>query len=277
MDKRGVIFSDMDGTLCFHEQAHGIREVARNADGTVLVADPAAGTTHLAYDVSVSLYRAYLAVETRRLGREIQQRYDFVCVTGGRPATIYARKDALDFADAVILESGGQIFDGDLQPDPEWYARLEGERQHLAGVAARLRNDGWILDDKGRTSGIRIRKVDNPHRSPDEFERLCADLTLPDALKKTINMEHLDVILRSAGKGNAVSFWMQSHGYAVSDSIGIGDDINDLDFLRATGQKYVLASSYPETIGIAQAEGWHISKSPHFDGINEILGHILAL
>jgi len=53
---------------------------------------------------------------------------------------------------------------------------------------------------------------DNPHKEINEFDRLCNAIKLPQTLKKTINMSHLDVILRSAGKGNAVRFWMQKNG-----------------------------------------------------------------
>jgi hydroxymethylpyrimidine pyrophosphatase-like HAD family hydrolase len=277
MGKRGVLFSDVDGTLCFHQEAHGIREIERNPDRTVVVEDSITGKRHLTYDISASSYRVFLAIDTQRLGHELQKLYDFVYVTGARPSTVHSRKEYLDFADAIILENGGMILDNSLQPNQEWVDQLAPEREYLADVAEQLRGEDWVLDDRGRTSALRVRKRDNPHRSSFEFEKLCSELTLPETLKKTINMENLDIILRSAGKGNAVRFWMRSRGYHITQSIGIGDDINDLDFLKVTGEKYVLSSSFPEVVKVAEEEGWHISKNVHFDGINEIMRHILSM
>jgi hydroxymethylpyrimidine pyrophosphatase-like HAD family hydrolase len=275
--KDRVIFSDVDGTLCFHQQAHGIQELGRNADGTVRVKDPASGREYLACDVSSRTYRVYMDVETRRLAHKVRERYDFVFVTGGRPSTMQSRQAYLDFADAVILESGGLICDGGYNRDQAWFERLQPERAYLSTMREQLQRSGWVLDDADRSSALRVRKMDNLHKPAGEFEQLCRELELPGALKKTINMEHLDIILKSAGKDNAVRFWMETRGYSTDRSIGIGDDINDIDFLRITGSKYVLASAFPETLQAAVREGWYISRGKHFEGINEILRHLLSL
>jgi len=106
MQKKGVVFSDVDGTLCFHQDTHGIREIKINPDGTVLVEDPQTYQHYLAYNVSVGSYKAYLAKETQELGQRVQEAYAFIYVTSARPSIIYARKDVLNFADGVILEKG---------------------------------------------------------------------------------------------------------------------------------------------------------------------------
>lgn len=274
VQKKGVVFSDVDGTLCFHQEAHSIREIRVNPDGMVMVEDPL-HRQHLVYDVTVGAYRAYLARETRQLGHKVQESYAFILVTGARPGTVFSRKDVLDFADGVILESGGVIFDKDLRPDDEWAALLEPERQSLAAVRDWLTGQGWKLDIQGRTAAIRVRMKDNPHKDAVEFSRLCDTIELPDTLKKTTNMNHLDIILRSAGKGNAVRFWMRKHGYEPGQSFGIGDDDNDVDFLQVTGRPFVLAGAFPEALEVARREGWSITSQPAFDGINEILNLIL--
>jgi len=113
MRKKGVVFSDVDGTLCFHQEAHHIREIEIFADGTVVAEDPSTHKTHHAYDVSISSYNnIYLALETRQLGHKVRENYDFVYVTGGRPSTIFSRTRYFDFADAVIR------FKDSRQPDP---------------------------------------------------------------------------------------------------------------------------------------------------------------
>jgi hydroxymethylpyrimidine pyrophosphatase-like HAD family hydrolase len=242
----GVVFSDIDGTLCFHEGTHGVRAAGRTADGQVLVVAPGAGRRYQAYDVSTSRYRAFLGAETRRLCHRVRERHELVGVTGARPATIRARAEFFDFFDAVIAESGGAILDSDFEPDQEWSASLDPERRFLPEVEERLRAEGWALDVQGRTSAIRVRRADNPHKTRGEFELLRQGLELPSALRKTSNLGHLDIILAGAGKGNAVRHLMASRGDARS--VAIGDDVNDLEFLELAGTAYVLASAFPEVL-----------------------------
>jgi hydroxymethylpyrimidine pyrophosphatase-like HAD family hydrolase len=271
---RRALFSDVDGTLCFHEEAHGVREVGRDADGTLLVEDRATGRRHRAHDVSTSSYRVFLAEETLRLARRLRERFAIVLVTGGRPSTAERRRRLLDFAEAIVLENGGLILDADFTVNASWWQRLEPERRQLPEVAAALQRGGWILDSEGRTSALRVRLRDNPGRTAEEFRALCQDLALPPALKKTMNLENLDIILASAGKASAARFWMAAHGHDPSCSVGIGDDVNDVELLRATGERHVLASAYPEALAVARAEGWHVSRAGGIDGINEVLAHL---
>ena len=100
-----------------------------------------------------------------------------------RPTILISGKDFF------ILENGGLIFNNNLKINQEWYDQLEPERKYLTDIQKQMSSDGWILDDKGRTSMIRIRKKDNPHKSLIEFENLCQNIELPDELKKTINLE----------------------------------------------------------------------------------------
>jgi hydroxymethylpyrimidine pyrophosphatase-like HAD family hydrolase len=274
--KKGVIFSDVDGTLCFHAHTHGIKELYRNSNGTVLVLDPLTLKEFLTYDVS-ALNKAFIDIETCRLAGILKEQYEFVLVTGARPKTVLSRRKYLGFADAVIFENGGRIFDNNYESDKDWFDGLKKQRQYLKSTIERLQKDGWVLDITGRTSAISIRKIDNPHKTNDDFNFMANEFPLPDALKRSINMENLQIILRNAGKENAVRFWLEKKGYKQADTIGIGDDINDLDFLKYTEKKFVLLNSYPLVLETAKREKWHISQSPNFDGINEILKYILSI
>jgi len=273
--KRGIIFSDVDGSLCFHEGIHGLRVQEVLAD-RVMVRDELTGNTHETHDVSISAYNVYLAESTRRLAKEVHRDYEFVLVTGGRPSTAKRRSNVLDFADYLILENGGLILDREFNIDREWYERLEPERASLAPVRQKLTEEGWKIDDKGRTSAMRVRLKDNPAKSPDAFNALCRDIELPEDLKKTINLKNLDIILKSAGKDCAVSYLMKKLGYVREQSIGIGDDLNDISFLELTGSSYVLKNAYPEVLDSAKKRGWYISRKANFDGINEILEKLLS-
>ncbi len=260
-----VLFSDLDGTLCFHEEAHGVRVV-----GPALVEEPG-GRRYQCHDVSTSSYKIWVAEETLSLLRALRSRYQIVLVTGGRPSTVERRRAHFDFAEAFVLENGGLICDADFQPHRGWHERLEPERRLLPQVVRSLTAAGWRLDAEGRNSAVRVRLRDNPDRSAGEFAALCRDVVLPPGLRKTINLENLDVILAGAGKESAVRFWMAERGLDAAASVGIGDDLNDIEFLRATGAPYVLASAYPAVLAEARRVGWRISSAGHFTGINEIL------
>jgi hydroxymethylpyrimidine pyrophosphatase-like HAD family hydrolase len=273
--KRGIIFSDVDGSLCFHEGIHGLR-VQEVLSDRVIIRDELTGNTHETHDVSISAYNVYLAESTRRLAKAVRRDYEFVLVTGGRPSTAKRRSNVLDFADYLILENGGMILDREFNIDREWYERLEPERASLPAVREKLTEEGWKVDDKGRTSAMRVRLKDNPAKSPDAFNALCRDIELPADLKKTINLKNLDIILKSAGKDSAVSYLMKKLGYVREQSIGIGDDLNDISFLELTGSSYVLKNAYPEVLDSAKLRGWYISRRANFDGINEILEKLLS-
>jgi hydroxymethylpyrimidine pyrophosphatase-like HAD family hydrolase len=217
-----------------------------------------------------------MAESTRRLLHELRSRFQIVLVTGGRPATIARRAPVMDFADAVICESGGVLLDRQLRVDPIWREQMLADRQALPAMAVRLRAAGWRLDDEGRTSALRVRLRDNPHRSADEFALLCRDVELLPRLRKTMNLEHLDIILASAGKANAVRHFAARLGRDLSGTVGIGDDVNDIEFLAETGAPHVLASAFPELLAEARRRGWYVSRERCIRGIDEILARVGA-
>jgi len=273
--KQGIIFSDINGTLIFHPEKHNVRELKR-ADGIVYVLD-SAGKEHSTIDVGVDVSRlAYLSLETLELARKVSEIYDFVPISGAKRANVGRFIVAMNFVRAYILENGGVILDSNLQQDNKWFDRLKPEISYLADVSELLRTKGWVVYTQDRTAAIRIRPKDNPHKSRDEFEDLCNKFSLPVQLKKTKNFSVLDIIPVSSGKYNAMKYLTQKLGYNHRQTIGIGDDLNDLGLLHGTEIKYLLKSSAPEVLETAKKEDWCFSKGEHFDGINEILMDILA-
>lgn len=272
-----VLFSDVDGTICFHEEANGISLLGEASGGLLEVKDPRGTSSFLSHDVSTSSYAVYLAEETRQRLHALSEKVDIVLVTGGRPSTCQGRAHLLDFASAVIAENGAMIFDAKFRRDEEWWNKLQPQRELLEDIKAYIKSYDWNLDDKGRTSGIRVRLRDNPHKNEEKFARLCEVVRLPPELQSTINLNNLDIIPRDAGKDKAVQYFMKSRGYEQKNSFGIGDDINDAPFLRICGRSFVLASSYPQVLDEAKQRGWGISKSATFDGIHEILEIIQSI
>jgi len=274
MTCKGIIFADMDGTLTFHESVHGIKPGKKTGNGMLEVTYTKSQTKYKVYDVSIGDDKVYFGVETRDLINRLRQNYEFVIVTGATKSTISNRKWALDIADYYILESGGLLLNKDFEPDYGWQKSIQSDKVYLIQVQNYLQQQGWTLNIKGRTAALRIRKKDNPEKSADEFNELSETLQLPDQLKITNNMGYLDIIPARSGKGNAVCHVMNTLGYHKIQSIGIGDDINDLDFLKETERNYILASGFPEVLEEARKKGWYVSHGLNFDGINEILKRI---
>lgn len=270
MSREGIIFADMNGTLVFHVEEHGIKEVGETEDGLVKIVDPLVSKTYLTYDVSTNDSRVFLDTETRRLVHELRERYHIILVSAARKSTMDKRKAVMDFTDGYILEGGGKILDSNYEEDMEWESRLSPERPFLRQIQEMLENQGWVLDLKRRLTSIRIKRTKNAAKS-EEYDALYNNLELPSGLQKTMNLGSIDIILGSAGKGNSVDYLVKKHGYDFSHTIGLGDDVNDIEMLEHTGQRFVLGNAHQDMLNLANKNGWYVSSGLHFEGINEIL------
>ncbi len=272
--KRGFIGSDIDGTLAFHARLHGMVKTAVHADGTVTVRDPD-GALHRAHDVSTALYEIYFADSTRQLLLRLREHYTLVLVSAARAVSLRQRA-ALHVADAYILENGACIHDAMWREDAEWAQHLAPQRALLHDYARQLADDGWRLDMAGRTAGIRLRPEDNPQWDAAAYAARLAALTLPDGLARTTNLGYTDIVPAAAGKGNAVDWLRERLGYAAAAGIGIGDDVNDLDFLSRAGQAWLPGSAFPAACAAARAHGMTVVPQRHIAGIDTILLRLLA-
>lgn len=273
MKKEGIIFTDMNGTLVFHVKEHGLQEIGKTEDGLVKIIDPLVSKTYLTYDVSTNDSRVFLDTETRKLAKKVKEKYHIILISAARKSTMDRRKNVMDFADGYILEGGGKILDSNYEIDKEWETKLDPERPYLQEIQTKLENDGWKLDLKRRSTSIRIKKKSNPSKSGEYFS-LYKNFKLPSQLRMTMNLGSIDILLGSAGKGNSVSYLIEKYGYSIPVTIGIGDDINDIEMLEKTGQKFVLGNAHPEMLALANHKKWYVSNGLNFDGINEILRNL---
>lgn len=267
MSKIGIIFTDIDGTLVFLKDSHSIRRLHDLEGDLVRVADTM-DKEHDAYESVTRNTVGYLSVRTKRLCDELRKAYEIVAVTGAQYSSFLSRK--IDFCDSVIVETGGAVFENGAR-DTEWDRYLSNELLSLNQFKDKLKDRGWEIDTAGRGASLRIRAGSNPNR---DLRQLEQSLLFHD-LQMTHNLGHVDIMPRKAGKGNAVEYLMRKKGYHVNQSFGIGDDINDVDFLSRTGQSFVLQSGVPEILREAEKYKWRISKKGCFDGITEILQAIL--
>lgn len=275
MTGKGIIFTDVDGTLVYHQKFHSIRELRSDPDGTFLVQDPITGSEVTALDVSVPLLPVYLATSTYDLAHRLREKYLIIFTTGATEQTMRMRMRNLDFADGYILEHGGRILDAEFQEDEGWAVQLRPYIQTLQEIKAKLEGDGWTILDPGRETFLQVKTFENPRRSEAEFQEMCRQLALPAGFEKTFNLGNLTVVPSAAGKGKAVAYYLEKHPHLAHRSVGIGDDLNDLDFLKVCRQACVPGSALPEVIAEARREGWFVSSKPHFQGIDEILDRLL--
>jgi hydroxymethylpyrimidine pyrophosphatase-like HAD family hydrolase len=276
MTKKGILFTDVDGTLVFHRDFHRIRQLKDYQQGKYLVLDPDTGTTHSALDVSVPPLVVYLAESTRQLAYQLKESYRIILATGATEQSMKLRLRNLDFADGYILEHGGRILDKDFQEDLYWAARFAPYFKELGLIKKRLEASGWQIVDAGRKTFLQVKVFENPHRSNEEFQQLCRTLELPEGFRMTFNLGNLTVMPESAGKGKAVSHFLAQQADPSLRSIGIGDDLNDINFLQVCQKAYVLGSALPEVKQIANQRGWFVSAQPHFSGVDEILTEIIT-
>lgn len=276
MYKENIVFTDVDGTLCFHEDKHGvqkIRDTEPPEEGNAVVRLTPSEREVYAIDISTSLYRVYLDVVTQRRAQILSTLASIILVTGARPSTMQARLQTFDFQAGSILENGAAVFNRKFERDRNWDAYLAQQKILLAPLIRDLQGRGLKLDIEGRTTMIRIRHQDNSHLTEDEFFGLFATLELPEGLKKTKNLGNIDIILEKAGKGEAIKYLLNQQSQKPR-TFGIGDDINDQELLETVQEGFVLKSAYPEVLELARKSGMYISEGHHFDGINEILSEI---
>lgn len=269
MSKESVVFTDLGGTLSFHQDVHSVEEVEGGKD--LFVRAPRSERVVEALDLSSQLHRIYMDVRTRALGHALADSADVFLATAARPNSIKPRLSTLDFFKGFILEGGGVICDSDFVVDMDWHQHLQSGIRLLEDTVKRLRSLGLNLDQTGRVATIQIRNDYNPHLSEDAFDEMYRTLDLAESLKKTKNHGYIYIVLSSAGKNNAIRYIMEKHRYSQRCSYGIGDDLNDIELFDETQHCFTLASAHQEILALAQKRGFYVSEGFYFDGINEIL------
>jgi hypothetical protein len=85
----------------------------------------------------------------------------------------------------------------------------------------------------------------------------------------------LDILPPGCSKGIALRRLAASESINPSEIMAIGDNFNDLEMLRFSGQPVVMANAAPGLIEIAQAEGWRITSTNDDDGAAQAIESVL--
>jgi len=271
--KESVIFPDVDGTLCFRKELHGIEKVSENGDLS-LVSVPGQEEPTEVIDASTPYSEIYMATRTHVFATLLAKQADIVLVSGARPSSMEGRMKSFGFHNGAILESGAAIYDNEFKLDQQWNSHLEPERRLLPAVARELEANGLVIDTRDRVSTIRIQKRFNPEFSDYEYQEMFDSLELPVGLRKLKSYGIVDIFLASAGKSKAAAYLLDSRKQSDAETFGIGDNMNDREVLENVDHGYVLGNANPALLRFAEERGMYISKAHLFEGINEILSRI---
>lgn len=278
MEKRkGVAFFDIAGTISFQSKHNKMLSAVPAGDGLVDLNDPATGEICRVIATPIHDYVMYTDPETIKLLEELKCDYLLVYVTGSRMSTMEKFRPVLPVPHATLLESGAVIWrQGYGDPDDVWAQKIRDEIRDLMRVVADLKSEGWIISDEGRTSAARIFPESNPSRSQADFADIERRIAGSEpSLKTTWNIGGLDILPRSAGKGNAVRYFMSLIGCSFEEAIGVGDDINDLEMLEEVKERLIVRSIHQPILRIAHESQWFVSEGYHFKGINEIIRNLI--
>jgi Cof subfamily protein (haloacid dehalogenase superfamily) len=81
----------------------------------------------------------------------------------------------------------------------------------------------------------------------------------------------LDILPPGCSKGVALDRLARRRGIARKSIMAIGDNFNDLEMLRTSGQPVVMANGAPDLVAMAEQMGWRIAPSNDEDGVAQVL------
>ncbi|MFO7711280.1 MAG: HAD-IIB family hydrolase [Candidatus Woesearchaeota archaeon] len=237
-----MIFSDIDGTLI-----HRIEEEGTQPAGS----------------------GRYISTRTIDLIQELQQKDQFILITGRRKSGYDQIADVIPH-DYAIIEHGGVIISEGV--DERWFERVGdtiGKPGEYSGplwdYAETLRSEGYKIDSEGRIASFRVYNTE-PVLTGGELEKLFEKLdkeTEGTGMKVIINENMLDVIPRAAGKANAIRF-------LGSDYLAIGDNLNDIDMLESSNYALCPGNALDEIKSLAD----YVSPYSYHKGTEDVLEHL---
>jgi len=259
---RGILFSDVDGTLVHYadttDKLGRIEGASPDGRGHTFVTNEGQSHTILKLPPSKTGMQGIISLRTLELFADVRRAgHKVVIISGARTSTVLQRLPFLPAADAVVTENGGRIFLRDpkmlatapLVEDAAW------RETHAAGAGPGAQegvppekreaplwevyrvfaDGGWNPDADSYTMSFRV-KVKAPHTVEELEERLAE---LPAELTYSFNLGMADVYPKTSGKDKAAEYIMAKWGAPAADCALLCDDDNDLLLARAVGRAYL--------------------------------------
>jgi hypothetical protein len=85
----------------------------------------------------------------------------------------------------------------------------------------------------------------------------------------------LDILPPGCSKGVALRRLAESRSIDPAEIMALGDNFNDLEMLRFSGQPVVMANAAPGLLEIARESGWTIAPTNDDDGVAQIIESVL--
>jgi len=254
-----IIFSDIDGTLmhrCSNEK-HSIK----------------------------------MPTEHNYIGRQAASRIDgiiglgnmFVLATARRKSS-YDNLSHLIPHKSVILEAGGLILEDGIA-DKGWLKHLYssigpiGERMgSLWDYEKHLEKNGITIEPGERYASIRIRLDGMAKNDASLLKRKIedeVDAIFELKLKTSISWPMLDIIPKAAGKENAAKFLTKKYGFDVKDTIGIGNDISDIEMLKYVATPFCPGNAVDSVKEAVKKKNGYVSEYKHHQATTDILINLI--
>ncbi len=251
-----IIFSDIDGTLMhrYSNEKHGIK----------------------------------MPTEYNYIGRHVADRIEgiiglgntFILATARRKAS-YDNLSHLIPHKGVILEAGGLILEDGIA-DKEWLRQLYnsigpiGERMgQMWDYEKHLIKKGITIEPGERYASIRINlgkmSKEEAYALKKEIDQEAGGLEL----KTVISWPMLDIIPKASGKENAAKFLTKKYGFNVKDTIGIGNDISDIEMLKYAAMPFCPGNAVDSVKEAVKKKNGHVSECKQHQATTDILMSLL--
>lgn len=226
-------------------------------DGTLFFADEKPG----AVAIKGRRRNSYLAIETIQLLRKLQESYSIILATGRSLLSIQLICKLMEtngvYIKGLVAENGGlyQNTSGvEHMVSEQWMQQVQEVALHFEG----------IVQSEFTTCLALLRPtVDNIDQARELFQAMdCRVQLLKDGNKMFFLAEEVD-------KRHGLAYLLGEK--QLASAIGIGNDTNDLEWLKAVAIPAAPACAGAKALETVRAMGGIISKSTGHEGIEELL------
>lgn len=267
-----IVFTDVDGVLVHDES------IDRHSEGTI-------------FDGRELLYYPR---DLFSLMSDIREKTKLALVTG-RPLKRLKPLLPIIPHDIVLVENGNVVLNDKGEIDRDWHEKFQpvtgkfdesgirDESAPLWELEKILRGIGFHTENEGEVAAFRIRQRNNPHMKiciPDELSQSLQ----AKGIKMIHNEDSISFQPANGGKEKGVEYICQREGVPPAETIGIGDDENDIRMLEKVG--YPMAITVVQQIkrernelvrSCVSARGGYVSPHTLSRGTRDLLAKVMDI
>lgn len=267
-----IVFTDVDGVLVHDESIdhHSERTIF---DGRELL---------------------YYPRDLFSLMSDIREKTKLALVTG-RPLKRLKPLLPIIPHDIVLVENGNVVLNDKGEIDRDWHEKFQpvtgkfdesgirDESAPLWELEKILRDTGFHTENEGEVAAFRVRQRNNPHMKiciPDELSRSLQ----AKGIKMIHNEDSVSFQPANGGKEKGMEYICQRESVSLAETIGIGDDENDIRMLEKVG--YPMAITVVQQIkkernelvrSCVSARGGYVSPHTLSRGTRDLLAKVMDI